>query len=338
MRIRALLLGACVLLFAGCAATDPKVEGPTATVADTAGGGGPGGGTFFSVYKLDGQPIRNGIESSRRMSYGMGANLRIARVERQLPAGRPIRLEIVGQVAYGAPIQELFASARDRLYRVDGTLEVTLQAGRQYRVNGVLDELHAEVWLEDADGSVIGRKITAAPSKEALRAAAVPERYTCCNLHYDSDRWVSDANWTLLPFMPAGTPIRVYEVRKDRAKAQAQGAPVWLGIEYSAKQQTMQQYLDKLVVDQDPTARLAAYPADVQEAIRAGRVMTGMTREQVLMSLGYPSPDKTPSLERDRWAYRASDEAEFTVVWGADGRVASVEAPGVSAAVLQGAQ
>ena len=30
--------------------------------------------------------------------------------------------------------------------------------------------------------------------------------YTCCNLHYDGD-WISDANYTDLPFIPAGTPI-----------------------------------------------------------------------------------------------------------------------------------
>lgn len=44
--------------------------------------------------------------------------------------------------------------------------------------------------------------------------------YTCCNLHYDGD-WISDANYTDLPFIPAGTPIAVAHPVKDSYRAYA---------------------------------------------------------------------------------------------------------------------
>ena len=44
--------------------------------------------------------------------------------------------------------------------------------------------------------------------------------YTCCNLHYDGD-WISDANYTDLPFIPAGAPISVTQPVKDSNRAYA---------------------------------------------------------------------------------------------------------------------
>ena len=45
------------------------------------------------------------------------------------------------------------------------------------------------------------------------------------------------------------------------------------------------------------------------------------------MSLGYPWPDKTPSLDARAWSYHTGDDDEYTVVWGSDDRVQSVEGP-----------
>jgi hypothetical protein len=47
------------------------------------------------------------------------------------------------------------------------------------------------------------------------------------------------------------------------------------------------------VVADDPKRELAAWSSETQAAVRAGKVIKGMTRRQVLMSLGYP-PSKTP--------------------------------------------
>ena len=66
---------------------------------------------------------------------------------------------------------------------------------------------------------------------------------------------------------------------------------------------------------------------NIETLLKAGKVMPGMTKAQVLMSLGYPWIDKTPLLESRAWAFRATDDddAEYNVIWGSDDRVQSVE-------------
>jgi hypothetical protein len=96
------------------------------------------------------------------------------------------------------------------------------------------------VWLEEFESGqvVAGTRFAAAPTPEALKAAATPVMFTCCNLHLDGDRWISDANWIEEPFLPAGTPVRIYEYKSDRAKAVIDGKVTWLGLDYGRKQQT----------------------------------------------------------------------------------------------------
>jgi hypothetical protein len=323
------LAASLVVLVQGCASPPPAPEvfsGPTATIADSANGGGMGGGAFFSVARVDGKPVRNNLEASRSASYGRGFDLRIANVERKVLAGK-VKLEIFGRVAQGAPIQELFSSMRDRLYTVGGVIDVELKPDTRYRVNGVLHELRREVWLEE-EGSrqVIGEKIVGAPSAEAIRAAAAPTTFACCNLRYSSEDWISDANWASLPFVPAGTPMKVYEYGSNRAKVMIEGAPMWIGLDYGRDQQSIQQWVSKIAVQDDPALRLSSYPARIQLAIRAGKVFPGMNKEQVVMSLGYPRTDTTRSLDLPKWAYRTFDDQVYFVLWGADDRVTEVDA------------
>lgn len=41
----------------------------------------------------------------------------------------------------------------------------------------------------------------------------------------------------------------------------------------------------------------------VQDAIKGGRVITGMTKKEVLLAYGYPPAHKTPSIENNSWTY-----------------------------------
>jgi outer membrane protein assembly factor BamE (lipoprotein component of BamABCDE complex) len=52
--------------------------------------------------------------------------------------------------------------------------------------------------------------------------------------------------------------------------------------------------------------------------------MPGMTREQVLMAVGYPVTSENPHLDARVWRFWLSSFAEFQVVVGADGRVKEI--------------
>jgi outer membrane protein assembly factor BamE (lipoprotein component of BamABCDE complex) len=52
--------------------------------------------------------------------------------------------------------------------------------------------------------------------------------------------------------------------------------------------------------------------------IEQAQVEPGMTRDEVLMSLGYPPAHRTPSLDSPTWTYWANRWATFEVYFDGD--------------------
>jgi len=133
--------------------------------------------------------------------------------------------------------------------------------------------------------------------------------YACCNLHYQRDK-ISDANWQELPFFAAGTPVTVTGLEYDRAYVRIAGSEMYIRQEYGREQETLGK-------------------KEIQDAIRAGRVMQGMTKEQLIVSLGYPMTSYTSSPDSPVWKYWVGSFDPYEIVWGPDGRVQEIrgEAP-----------
>ena len=150
-----------------------------------------------------------------------------------------------------------------------------------------------------------------------------PEGYTCCNLHYDRD-WISDANWSTFPMIPAGTPIKVLSYGWNRAAVEIDGKNFHIGHDYGREDESLERYIRKLVVKDNPRERIAGYPDHIREAIRLGKVTPGMTREQALIAAGYPPTHATKILDTPVWTYWNSRFSRWSVVWDADGTVREV--------------
>jgi hypothetical protein len=145
------------------------------------------------------------------------------------------------------------------------------------------------------------------------------EGYTCCNLHYDKD-WISDANWGNQPMIPAGAKIKVIDYGWNRASVEIEGKPFRIGQDYGRKEEPLDKYIGKLVVKQDPNGRIEHFPAKVKAAIREGKVIPGMTHDQVVMAVGYPPTHRTPVMESTVWHHWASRAGRYEVHWK-DGKV-----------------
>lgn len=155
-------------------------------------------------------------------------------------------------------------------------------------------------------------------------AAPLAQGYTCCNLHYTDD-WISDSNYGNLPMIPLGTPAKVNGYGRYRVLAEVGGKPMRFGLDYG-RSEALDQFAAKLVVAEDPKRKLATFPANIQRAITAGQIMPGMTREQVLMSVGYPLTSENPSLSSPVWRMWLGSFEEYQVVWDNNGRVRDVTA------------
>jgi len=90
--------------------------------------------------------------------------------------------------------------------------------------------------------------------------------FACCTLHYEKD-WISDGNYAILPSIPPGTPIKVLGYARHHAYAEINGRKMRLGHDYGREQESLDQWVHKIVVDTDPTAKIAGYPPEVQAAI-----------------------------------------------------------------------
>lgn len=162
------------------------------------------------------------------------------------------------------------------------------------------------------------------PTAQAKSAETyVRTGYACCNLHYEGD-WISDSNLAQLPFIAAGTPIKVRKIDGYRAYVEVDGKPMRLGHDYGRAQETTEQWVAKIVVLDDPKAKIAKYSPAAREAIKAGKLMKGMTREQVVIAVGHPQTNENPNLDGPYWRYWWSSFGPYYVYWSA-GKVSKID-------------
>jgi hypothetical protein len=64
--------------------------------------------------------------------------------------------------------------------------------------------------------------------------------------------------------------------------------------------------------------------AQDQEGIKTGKAMVGMTKQGVMVALGYPATSKTPSTDLNTWVYWKTRLNTLTVNFSPDGLVESV--------------
>lgn len=158
-------------------------------------------------------------------------------------------------------------------------------------------------------------------AKPAAKPAAKAEPallsgYTCCNMRYESGNdWINELNYVGWPMIPLGTEASLSKYGRYRASATIGGKPMRIGQDYTREQLSLEQYMARWIVKDDPKVKLATFPANIQAAIKAGKVLNGMTREQVIMSVGYPLTQENPDLEAPMWRMWVSSFGEYQLMW-----------------------
>jgi hypothetical protein len=158
----------------------------------------------------------------------------------------------------------------------------------------------------------------------AVCAQDKPSGFLCCNMRTDGS-WISDINYDEngKTVIPAGTPIRVTGYGHYRVKVAVNGKSQAIGNDYS-RDLDPEVFAKRYVVADNPAAKIAAFPRKIQDAISTQRIVIGMTREQVLMSAGYPVSSENHRLEDKTWRFWLGSYSEFRVVFDDSGRVAEV--------------
>ncbi len=161
-------------------------------------------------------------------------------------------------------------------------------------------------------------------SREALPRQSLPRRgFACCNLHHDGDS-INDGNYGELPMIAAGTPIEVLSYGRNKAYVKVDGKSMRLEHDYGRDQESLESWVGKIVVDDDPRPRIDGYTPAIREAIREGKVLVGMSREQAIAAIGYPLTSENPSLDAPVWRIWRSRRGEYQLNFRSDGHLASV--------------
>jgi hypothetical protein len=154
-------------------------------------------------------------------------------------------------------------------------------------------------------------------SQKAPNPLVGQSRFTCCNIRYEKDE-INDANYQVGTIIPFGTRVQILEVGSDKVKFQAPGhTPVTWYRRYG-KDIPMETYLARLFPDTDPNAKLGKMPAKKKKLLEQGMVEPGMTRDDVLLALGYPPAHRTPSLSAPSWHYWRNRFVQFDVYFDGD--------------------
>lgn len=159
----------------------------------------------------------------------------------------------------------------------------------------------------------------------AANAQPIYDGFLCCNLRADFSGWITDINYQEAGkrVVPVGTPVKLLGYGRYRVTLETSVQKLSLGNDYS-RELSLGRFAERYVVKSDPRVNLASFPVKTQHAIQTMRVSKGMTKEQVLMAVGYPVTSENPSLDAPVWRYWLTKFAPFTIVWDAQGLVKEI--------------
>lgn len=147
-------------------------------------------------------------------------------------------------------------------------------------------------------------------------------------MHYEKVE-ITDANYLKGTLIPFGTRVQILDVDRSSVKFQAAGhPPITLVYKYGRDTLPMDQYLDRAFPREDPHAKLASdgtkdrrhteQTDQTRKLIQQGVVEAGMSKQEIVMAVGYPPAHRTPSLDAPMWTYWANRWATFEVYFEGD--------------------
>lgn len=147
---------------------------------------------------------------------------------------------------------------------------------------------------------------------------------TLVNLHPDEEkRVVYSTNYQYNGLIPLCTDVSIDDATDEQVKFTVKET----GTQYTYKRtkhtkEPWKTHLDKIFGTECPsTANLS----DVdRQGIKQGEVFEGMSKQGVILALGYPPDHVTPNLNMNHWRYWTGTVSNFTVIF-VDGIVKRID-------------
>lgn len=161
--------------------------------------------------------------------------------------------------------------------------------------------------------------LLAAQASYALTEATLPLDikpgllyYTQVTMQYEKGRFLT-TNYRRGALLPVNTQVRLAEINDDEIVLEILPGLTKLEVENVAKhtgENTVQAFMKLFNKNR---VNLSRFSKLEQEAIAAGRVAKGMSKQAVITAIGYPPVIQTSSTQMNRWTYWSSRMNRFIV-------------------------
>jgi len=149
--------------------------------------------------------------------------------------------------------------------------------------------------------------------RQMLDAKDEEKIYTAHNLWFTDPEKIESINYRKGEVIPFGTEVEVLSAILDNYsddekivfKTVPEGKTYTIinRKKWRAKNESIHTFLGQYFTTRTPEELCAGRSPELLKAMREGRIEIGMTRDDVVMTLGYPARHRNPIYEQDTWIF-----------------------------------
>ncbi len=129
--------------------------------------------------------------------------------------------------------------------------------------------------------------------------------YTAHNIWYDNKDVIPQVNYHKGKILPFGTEVNILEATREGVSFQdvKTGEKYRMLFESRFLATKTENYIRIMFTVKNADELATGIKPDVLGKIKTGTVDKGMSKQEVILSYGYPSKHRTPSISDDTWIY-----------------------------------
>ena len=138
-----------------------------------------------------------------------------------------------------------------------------------------------------------------------LQLPAHTKLYTTYNIWYEIPWNISSINYQRGKIIPFGSEVKIISMEPNKIKFQVMQTGRHYSFVYHEKwgMQPIEDFLKQMVTTKNRSEQTKGIAGEVKQSMLLGKVTKGMTRNEVTMAYGPPSPHRTPLLAASTWIY-----------------------------------
>jgi|GEM_PF-1924391 len=172
---------------------------------------------------------------------------------------------------------------------------------------------------------------TVASAQPAMAAVDPPAessaQYTAYNLWFKNPKKISCINYRVGTILPAGSEVSEFSTHLNTIQFRLADGGREFSIQFHPKFHpgvSIQEFTKRLFVSQPLEKRTKTFSDQEKEMISRGAVESGMSKEAVLVSWGYPPEHHTLSTKANSWLYWRNRFRKNAVEFDNNGKVFNV--------------